>query len=114
MPRPRFTLAVAAMVLGGAAWGQRMRKLSAAYWAKANHHLQSPPVIFGNGPAKPDPWREYHAAMYEKYEFAARHPWLAVGPDPPEPPLPDFLSTCGAAEDLLFSPSVAPDPPEPR
>jgi hypothetical protein len=30
----------------------------------------------------------YHAAMAQKYEYAARHPWLPVAPDPPEPPLP--------------------------
>lgn len=29
----------------------------------------------------------YHAAMGEKYEYAARHPWRAVEPDPPEPSL---------------------------
>ena len=27
----------------------------------------------------------YHAAMARKYRHAARHPWLPVGPDPPEP-----------------------------
>jgi hypothetical protein len=29
----------------------------------------------------------YHAAMARKYENAARHPWLPVEPDPPEPRL---------------------------
>jgi hypothetical protein len=27
----------------------------------------------------------FHASMYRKYERAARYPWLAVEPDPPEP-----------------------------
>ena len=27
----------------------------------------------------------YHAAMDRKYEYAARHPWLQVEPDPPPP-----------------------------
>ena len=27
----------------------------------------------------------YYAALKQKYEQAARHPWLAVEPDPPEP-----------------------------
>ncbi len=28
----------------------------------------------------------YHAALARKYDYAARHPWLAVEPDPFEPP----------------------------
>ena len=27
----------------------------------------------------------WHLKMQEKYEFAARNPWLPVAPDPPEP-----------------------------
>jgi hypothetical protein len=27
----------------------------------------------------------WHEAMAEKYGWAARYPWLPVGPDPPEP-----------------------------
>ena len=30
-------------------------------------------------------WRTWHARLVEKYERAARHPWLPVAPDPPEP-----------------------------
>jgi hypothetical protein len=32
---------------------------------------------------------DYHAAMRRKYEQAAMNPWLAVEPDPPEPPEPE-------------------------
>jgi hypothetical protein len=28
---------------------------------------------------------EWHFALFEKYERAARRPWLPVEPDPPEP-----------------------------
>jgi hypothetical protein len=28
---------------------------------------------------------EHHSAMARKYHRAARHPWIAVEPDPPEP-----------------------------
>ena len=28
---------------------------------------------------------EHHLAMMRKYERAARHPWLPLAPDPPEP-----------------------------
>jgi hypothetical protein len=28
---------------------------------------------------------DWHHVMAVKYEWAARHPWLPVGPDPPEP-----------------------------
>jgi hypothetical protein len=34
-------------------------------------------------------WADYHAAMRHKYERAAMYPWLAVEPDPPEPPEPE-------------------------
>ncbi len=27
----------------------------------------------------------YHVAMARKYRHAARHPWLSVEPNPPEP-----------------------------
>jgi hypothetical protein len=32
-------------------------------------------------------WRmtDRHAVLSEKYSYAARHPWLPVEPDPPEP-----------------------------
>ena len=30
-----------------------------------------------------DQWWAYNAAMAEKYEYAARHPWLGVDPNPP-------------------------------
>jgi hypothetical protein len=29
--------------------------------------------------------RGWHEAMADKYERAARYPWLCVEPDPPEP-----------------------------
>jgi hypothetical protein len=28
---------------------------------------------------------EHHARLAEKYQYAARYPWLPVEPDPPEP-----------------------------
>jgi hypothetical protein len=31
----------------------------------------------------------YHAAMAQKYRYAARYPWFPVEPDPPEPEPPD-------------------------
>lgn len=30
----------------------------------------------------------YHSKMAAKYEWAYRHPWFPVEPDPPEPPRP--------------------------
>jgi hypothetical protein len=36
------------------------------------------------GPIEPASFR-YHFKMAEKYEWAARYPWLPVAPDPPEP-----------------------------
>ncbi len=34
----------------------------------------------------------YYAQMKEKYERAARFPWLSIGADPPEPPDPEWSS----------------------
>ena len=28
---------------------------------------------------------DYHQMMVDKYNWAARYPWLPVAPDPPEP-----------------------------
>jgi hypothetical protein len=30
-------------------------------------------------------WASYHSEMAAKYREASRHPWIAVGPDPPPP-----------------------------
>jgi len=32
--------------------------------------------------------RAWHEQLWHKYDFAARHPWFPVWPDPPEPPFP--------------------------
>ena len=32
-----------------------------------------------------NPSADYHAAMRDKYQLAARRPWHPVAPDPPEP-----------------------------
>ena len=71
-------------------------RLAAQYRLKACMHQQiecgSPtPVLTGAGRASgffafhvPDPEvASYHAALRQKYEYAALHPWLPVAPDPP-------------------------------
>jgi len=31
----------------------------------------------------------YRRALQRRYEYAATHPWLPIGPDPPPPRFPD-------------------------
>ncbi len=108
LPRVRFTvrrLMVAVAVVGLALWlGKglirhwRYRSLAAAYATKESlaRRLSTGDVtatsstLFATRPGEQPVTsvmanRDYYAAMREKYERAARSPWLPVAPDPPEP-----------------------------
>jgi hypothetical protein len=100
MQVPRFTIrwmmvlvASVGLTLGSIAWlGRRSEDfrrtakrhelaLRGLYQPAANadgEHLAIPEVPYG-------PRYDYHAALKQKYERAARNPWLPVEPDPPEP-----------------------------
>ncbi len=86
--RPRFTVrrmmilvAATGLALGSWAW---MARRSAAFQARAAAH--SGRVREVEMPCRVNqPLREHHDALVRKYTFAARHPWLPVSPDPPEP-----------------------------
>jgi hypothetical protein len=60
------------------------------------HSTPFPPLSFADLIAANEPERQrlslwsqrvaaWHGEMARKYQYAARHPWLPVGPDPPEP-----------------------------
>jgi hypothetical protein len=112
VPLPRMTtrwwmivVAVVALVLAAELTRQRLTNISSAYrrWALMHQHeaddasgnaLLSDAAYRRGQP--PDPkyaqWSvrsrrlaEFHSAMMRKYEWAARHPWLRVPPDPPMP-----------------------------
>jgi hypothetical protein len=90
LPRPRFTVrrlmaavAVVGLMLGSSTWlGRRaasFREAAISHRAQAQHAGGSLSPITGKL------WGRYNEAMADKYEQAARHPWLPVAPDPPEP-----------------------------
>jgi Tfp pilus assembly protein PilV len=102
VPKLRIrTLMIAVVVLGiafgGLAGLQRMHLRRQRLRALAQNHLQRGIVnrlilegSMAQGAAKADIERyrtlaEYHHALNLKCQYAARHPWLPVSSDPPEP-----------------------------
>jgi hypothetical protein len=86
---PRFTvrrLMVAVAVLAGtlAAWSWIVRR-AAHYREISAYHSAKWNTIDTTGTPEVDARVEWHRAMAEKYEFAARYPWLPLSSDPPEP-----------------------------
>jgi hypothetical protein len=98
MPLPRFRLrslliavVVAAVVLAAGVWGQR----SLAYQRRAAYHRAQlqiwPELPYSNDQQYREAFeamlrrRRWHEVMADKYEHAARRPWLTVEPNPPEP-----------------------------
>jgi hypothetical protein len=87
---PRFTVrrlmiavAIAALALGLV---QSMGRRSAAFRLKAREHEGTFKTLIGPNTTFPvSPATAHHRLMAEKYRLAARHPWLPVCPDPPEP-----------------------------
>lgn len=68
---------------GGAQFIQAHEELieEANHW-KAEEALERVNAQLAQGLA------EFNARMKAKYDYAASHPWIAVPPDPPEPPWP--------------------------
>jgi hypothetical protein len=94
MRLPRFRLralmlviAVVVLLIGGVAELPRRRERFQRY--ASYHTWESIP----SGPGYPESLdeaarrgrSEWQAALAKKYRRAARHPWLPVWPDPPEP-----------------------------
>jgi hypothetical protein len=98
-------VAVVAILMGaGLAVGRRSRRfarLSAHHTNAALEHFGTlmalggwPPLLHDLSPAELARIRmlyrvnalvNYHSALTQKYEGAARYPWLPVAPDPPGP-----------------------------
>jgi hypothetical protein len=95
MPRVRFTVrrlmiavAVFALVLGGlVARGRHLRQVGDEFERKGRELF----LKVGRGDwiekstVEENRWLYYYLNMGYKYREAARHPWLPVGPDLPEP-----------------------------
>ena len=95
MPRVRFTVrrlmiavAIIALVLGGlVARGRHLRHVGDEFQRKGRKLY----LKYRRGDwiekstVEANRWLYYYLNMSYKYREAARHPWLPVGPDLPEP-----------------------------
>jgi hypothetical protein len=85
LPRLRFTIRLLMLMVALAAcsvWGYRMWRVSREH-ARVERRLTH--FRIGRPIADAAEKAAYDAALARKYERAARHPWLPVGPDPPQP-----------------------------
>ena len=99
LPRVRFTVrrimvlvSIVALIAGAAVEVERRRArfrgMAASYLPEPNPRPsgRSGPIEEGEIIRKQQACRYlYNKSMHNKYEFAGRHPWLPVSPDPPEP-----------------------------
>jgi hypothetical protein len=86
-------VALAGIVL--ALLARRERLLRQADYHKARSVLIAPQdkvkivgdqfLVYDAATISMTPRRQWHTEMWFKYHRAARHPWLPVSPDPPEP-----------------------------
>lgn len=86
MKRPRFTVrwlmllvAIVALLFGGLAITRSRR----ASFLKRSEELRWSAYVERHGGSIKA--AEYCEQLAPKYEYAARHPWLPLSPDPPEP-----------------------------
>jgi hypothetical protein len=87
-PRVRFTLrrmvvgiAILGLAFGVTSWLQRMRGRAISYQSMADRHAK----LMVRGSHNSTARMRHHLTLRDKYEEAARYPWLPVAPDPPEP-----------------------------
>jgi hypothetical protein len=98
IPRFRFTLrwmmvgvAITALAIIVGRWGAEMIRISRGHerWAMRHGIVERYAVEAAAKEAAHRPEltakAAHHASMRQKYERAARYPWLAVEPDPPGP-----------------------------
>jgi hypothetical protein len=83
LPRPRFSVRrmMVAVAIVGVVFGMLMR---VARLQQVSDYHRSRIILI----SPPDPrvyMTLYHMELANKYAYAARHPWLSVTPDPPEP-----------------------------
>jgi hypothetical protein len=97
LPRVRFTVRqmiilviLLALGLGGTRWAMEMQELATRYRRLSvgygiSEYLCSNPAYGPPDPVERDKLVRHIAVLRGKYDYAARHPWLQVDPDPPEP-----------------------------
>jgi hypothetical protein len=97
LPRVRFTvrrlmMLVMLLALGfsGTHWVMEMKRLTARYCQlSAGYEIDelfySDPAFGPPNPVERDRLVRHIARLRVKYDYAARHPWQWVDPDPPEP-----------------------------
>ena len=102
LPRARFTVrrlmvvvALAATVMGSVTYLKRRSVQFRAIYLKQAFKAEEWHYLWGKLETRRDsrsvnPFTKYkfHNFMAEKYDLAARRPWLPVNPDPPEPEYP--------------------------
>jgi hypothetical protein len=91
LPRVRFTVrrlmasvAIVAFIL----WAERLLRLPREYRDRAGYYSQCEFDASGRlAPGNPRDRAvvDHYHSLHEKYERAARYPWLPIAPDPPEP-----------------------------
>jgi hypothetical protein len=92
MPRVRFTVrrmlvtvAILGVLLGIAAWGAKLHRLSRHYIDVSNYYEQHLDTHQWTAARDPERMRKYDTEMMLKYRALGLTPWLPVEPDPPKP-----------------------------
>ena len=81
-----IAVAVAGVGLGLVARRERFRRV-AAHHRRLMDGIDPSCNFYSFTAADDDPIRlDWHGRMILRYDFAADHPWLPLGADPPEPP----------------------------
>ncbi len=90
--RVRFTvrrLMVAVAIIALILWSMRMYQLSREYRIRAedyrSHGHNAAVIYYRTNRSWGYRLRDHYWRLSEKYDRAARYPWLRVAPDPPEP-----------------------------
>jgi hypothetical protein len=90
MTTRRWMIAVAVfgLAMGGIAYALRLERLRVYYHFRAVNLRMAEQSC--RSPSYRDEVQDLAAAerlrrLAEKYEYAARHPWLSIAPDPPAP-----------------------------
>jgi hypothetical protein len=92
IPRVRFTtgglmvaVAIAALAIGMVARSRRLGEVATRHRARSFEESQLMPRPGGGMVELLTKRGEWHRTMADKYERAARRPWLPIPPDPTQP-----------------------------
>ncbi len=79
------TMVLVAVVAAATAWGIDQRRMSKEYLKISRFHANEAAgqnMLFGGDPVR----EKYHDDLAEKYQLAARFPFIPIPVDPPGPP----------------------------